>query len=36
MLAIRNCNSPTDFLVSAAEGAEDSVVKFTSLVRDRD
>ena len=34
MLEIRDCN--TDYLLSAAEGAEDSVAKFTSLVRARD
>ena len=33
---IRDWNSLTDTLLSAAEGAEDSVVKFTSLVRARD
>ena len=33
---IRNWNSLTDSLLSAAEGAQDSVVKFTSLVRARD
>ena len=33
MLEIRDCNSVTDSLLSAAEGAEDSVAKFTSLVR---
>ena len=30
---IRDWNSLTDTLLSAAEGAEDSVAKFTSLVR---
>ena len=30
---IRDWNSPTDSLISAAEGAEDSVAKFISLVR---
>ena len=30
---IRDWNSLTDSLLSAAEGAEDSVAKFTSLVR---
>ena len=33
---IRDWNSLTDTLLSAAEGAEDSVAKFTSLVRVRD
>ena len=33
---IRDWNSLTDFLLSAAEGAEDSVAKFTSPVRARD
>ena len=33
---IRDWNSLTDSLPSAAEGAEDSVAKFTSLVRARD
>ena len=33
---IRDWNSHTDTLFSAAEGAEDSVAKFTSLVRGRD
>ena len=33
---IRDWNSLTDTLLSAAEGAEDSVAKFTSLVRARD
>ena len=33
---IRNWNSLTDSLLSAAEGSEDSVAKFTSLVRARD
>ena len=33
---IRDWNSLTDTLLSAAEGAEDSLAKFTSLVRDRD
>ena len=33
---IRDWNSLTDSLLSAAEGAEDSVAKFTSLVRARD
>ena len=32
----RDWNSLTDSLLSAAEGAEDSVAKFTSLVRARD
>ena len=35
-LTIRDWNSLTDPLLSAAEGAEDSVAKFTSLVRARD
>ena len=33
---IRDWNSLTDTLLSAAECAEDSVAKFTSLVRARD
>ena len=33
---IRDWNSLTDTLLSAAEGTEDSVAKFTSLVRARD
>ena len=33
---IRDWNSLTDSLLSAAEGADDSVAKFTSLVRARD
>ena len=33
---IRDWNSLTDSLLSAAEGAEDSVAKFTSLLRARD
>ena len=33
---IRDKNSLTDTLLSAAEGAEDSVAEFTSLVRARD
>ena len=33
---IRDWNSLTDSLLSAVEGAEDSVAKFTSLVRARD
>ena len=33
---IRDWNLFTDTLLSAAEGAEDFVAKFTSLVRDRD
>ena len=33
--AIRDWNSLTDFLISSAEGTEDSVAKFTSLVRAR-
>ena len=33
---IRDWNSLTDTLLSAAEGAEDNVAKFTSLVRARD
>ena len=33
---IRDWNSLTDTLLSAAEVAEDSVAKFTSLVRARD
>ena len=33
---IRDWNSLTDTLLSAAEGAEDSIAKFTSLVRARD
>ena len=33
---IRDWNSLTDTLLSAAEGAEDSVAKFTSLVRAKD
>ena len=33
---IRDWNSLTDSLLSAAEGAEDPVAKFTSLVRARD
>ena len=33
---IRDWNSLTDTILSAAEGAEDSVAKFTSLVRARD
>ena len=33
---IRDWNSLTDTLLSAAEGAEDSLAKFTSLVRARD
>ena len=33
---IRDWNSLKDTLLSAAEGAEDSVAKFTSLVRARD
>ena len=33
---IRDWNSLTDSLLSAAEDAEDSVAKFTSLVRARD
>ena len=35
-LTIRDWNSLTDTLLSAAEGAEDSVAKFTSRVRPRD
>ena len=35
-LCIREWNSLTDTLLSATEGAEDSVAKFTSLVRARD
>ena len=34
--AIRDWNSLADTLISAAEGAEDSIAKFTSLVRTRD
>ena len=30
---IRNWNALTDSLISSAEGAEDGVAKFTSLVR---
>ena len=30
---IRDCNSLTDSLISAAAGAQESVAKFTSLVR---
>ena len=33
---IRDWNSLTDSLLSAAEGAEDVVAKFTSYVRARD
>ena len=33
---IRDWNSLTDSLLSAAEGAENSVAKFTSLARARD
>ena len=33
---IRDWNSLSDSFLSAAEGAEDSVFKFTSLVRARD
>ena len=33
---IRDRNSLTDTLLSAAEGAEDSVAKFISLIRARD
>ena len=33
---VRDRNSPTESLLSVAEGAEDSVAKFTSLVRARD
>ena len=33
---IRDWNTLTDSLLSAAEGAEDSVAMFTSLVRARD
>ena len=33
---IRDWNSLTDTLLSAAEGAEDPVAKFTSLVKARD
>ena len=33
---IRDWNSLPDSLMSSAEGAEDGVAKFTSLVRDRD
>ena len=33
---VRDWNSLTDNFLSAAEGAEDSVTKFTSLVRARD
>ena len=33
---IRDWSSLTYSLLSAVEGAEDSVAKFTSLVRDRD
>ena len=33
---IRDWNSLTDSLLSVAEGAEDSVAKFTSLARARD
>ena len=33
---IREWNSLTDSLISASERAEDSVTKFTSLVRARD
>ena len=33
---IRDWNSLTDTLLSAAEGAEDSVAKFTSFVRAKD
>ena len=33
---IRDWNSLTDSRLSAAEGAEDSVAKFTSLARARD
>ena len=33
---IRDCNSLLDSLISSAEGAEDGVAKFTSLVRARD
>ena len=33
---IRDWNSLPDSLVSSAEGAEDGVAKFTSLVRARD
>ena len=36
MLYLRYWNSLTDTFLSAAEGAEDSVAKFTSLVRARD
>ena len=33
---IRDFNALPDSLISSAEGAEDSVAKFTSLVRARD
>ena len=33
---IRDCNALPDSLISSAEGAEDGVAKFTSLVRARD
>ena len=33
---IRNCNALPNSLISSAEGAEDGVAKFTSLVRARD
>ena len=33
---IRDWNALPDSLISSAEGAEDGVAKFTSLVRDRD
>ena len=33
---IRDWNVLSDSLISSAEGAEDGVAKFTSLVRDRD
>ena len=33
---IRNWNALPDTLISSAEGAEDGVAKFTSLVRGRD
>ena len=33
---IKYWNSLTDTLLSAAEGAEDSIAKFTSLIRARD
>ena len=33
---IRDWNSLTDSLLSAAEGTKDAVAQFTSLVRDRD